>query len=214
MSTLRSQSSIRPTPGGSSRRCLWIPRDPTGNSGNVWDLGPLVVLKSFVETRDFGNEANLTFVPLCRTSSMRFMSKHSPAIGRLFLLLFFLANSGLTVVLYHCTMGDLDCCRKSDEEMSCACNTMNLPQSPCGPAVTSGDACQPKIVAGGLKTDPAVVEKESPARVIKVDLVPAFTPNSQLSTASLPVQSSSLAAIQNILPPAVETYVLNSTLLI
>jgi hypothetical protein len=212
---VRSHSRRPPTPGGSSRRCLWIPRDPTGNSGKRMEIGFIPsVLKSFVETKEFGNEANLTFVPLCRMSSMRFISQYSPTIGRLFLVLFFLANSGFTVVLYHCTMGDLDCCSKSDEEISCACSTMNLPQSSSRPAVTSGDACHSMTIAGGLKTDPTVVEKESAARVIKVDLVPAFTPNSQLSTASLPVQSSSSTAIPNILPPAVETYVLNSTLLI
>jgi hypothetical protein len=91
---------------------------------------------------------------------------------------------------------------------------MDPPQASSGPAVTAGDNCHSMVIAGGLKTDPTVVEKESVARVIKVDLVAAFSPNLAVSTVSFQVQPFSLTASQNASPPAVETYVLNSTFLI
>jgi hypothetical protein len=145
---------------------------------------------------------------------MRFPNRHILTIGRLFVLVFFLANSGFTVVLYHCTMEEMDCCSTSDEQMSGACSMMDPPQTSSGPAVTSGDNCHSMTIAGGLKTDPTVVEKESVARVIKMDLVPAFTPDFALSTVFPQVQSFSSAASQNVSTPAVETYILNSTFLI
>jgi hypothetical protein len=145
---------------------------------------------------------------------MRFLNQHILTIGRLFVLLFFLANSGFTVVLYHCTMEEMECCTTSDGQMSGACSMMDPPQTPSGPAVTSGDNCQSMIIAGGLKTDPTLLEKESVGRVIKLDLVPAFTPDFAFSTVFPQVQPFSLTASQNVSPPAVETYVLNSTFLI
>jgi hypothetical protein len=145
---------------------------------------------------------------------MRFLNRHIVTVGRLFVLLFFLANSGFTVVFYHCTMEEMDCCGSKDEEMSGACSMMDPPQASSGPAVTSGDNCHSIIVAGGLKTDPTVLEKESVARVIKVDLVPAFTPDFTLSTVFPQVQPLFSNASQNVSSPAVETYVLNSTFLI
>lgn len=135
-------------------------------------------------------------------------------IGRLFVLLFFLANSGFTVVLYHCTMEKMDCCTTSDEQMSDACSTMDPPQAPIGPAVTAGSNCHTMIVAGGLKTDPTVVEKESVARVIKADLVAGFAPNLAVSSVSFQTQPFSSTASQNASPPAVEMYILNSIFLI
>ena len=145
---------------------------------------------------------------------MRFLNRHIVIIGRLFVLLFFLANSGFTVVLYHCTMEEMDCCNTSDERMSDACSMMDPPQASSGPAITAGDNCHCVIVAGGLKTDPTVVEKESLTQVIKVDLVSSFTPSLALSTVSSQVRLFSSTASQNASPPAVETYVLNSTFLI
>jgi hypothetical protein len=145
---------------------------------------------------------------------MRFLSQHIPTIGRLFVLLFSLANSGFTIVLYHCTMEDMDCCSRSEETTSCACSMMDPPQSSSGPSVTSGDTCHSMTIAGGLKTDPTVVEKKSAARVIKMDLVASFPPNLAPSTVSPQFQFHSSTASVNVSPPAVEKYVLNSTFLI
>jgi hypothetical protein len=145
---------------------------------------------------------------------MRFLNRHLLTIGRLFVLLFFLANSGFTVVLYHCTMGEIDCCGTSDNDMSCACSMMDPPQTSSGPSITAGINCQSVIVAGGLKTDPTVVEKESAARLLKVDLVAAFAPDFAGSTITSQFQPVSLPSARDVSPPTVETYVLNSTFLI
>jgi hypothetical protein len=142
---------------------------------------------------------------------MQFLSRHILTIGRLFLLLFFLGNSGFTVVLYHCTMEDMDCCSASDEKMSCACSMMEPIQSSGGPAVSSGDNCHSMTIAGSLKTDLTVLEKESVTRVIKLDLVAAVTPKVTLSTVPSQGQLFSSTGSQNASPAAVETYVLNST---
>lgn len=145
---------------------------------------------------------------------MRFLNRHILTIGRLFVLLFFVANSGFTVVLYHCTMEEMDCCTTSNGQMSSDCSMMDPPQTSSGPSVTAGNDCHSMIIAGGVKTDPTVVEKESVARVIKVDLAASFTPDFALSTVSSLYQSFSLSASQIASAPAVETYVLNSTFLI
>jgi len=145
---------------------------------------------------------------------MRFFNRHILTIGRLFVLLFFLANSGFTVVLYHCTMGEMDCCAGSDDEMSGACSMMDPPQTSSGPSITAGINCQSVIIAGGLKTDPTVVEKESAPRLLKVDLTAAFALDRSLSTDTSQFQSFSLTAVRDVSPPTVETYVLNSTFLI
>ena len=145
---------------------------------------------------------------------MTFLYRHIPAIGRLFVLLFFVANSGFTVVLYHCTMEEKDCCTTSNEHLSCDFGTMDLPQTPGVPSVTTGDNCHSMTIAGGVKTDPKVVEKESVTRVIKVDLAATFTPVFALSTVPSLQQPFSSTASQNASSPSVETYVLNSTFLI
>jgi hypothetical protein len=145
---------------------------------------------------------------------MRSLTRHILIIGRLFVLIFFLANSGFTVVLYHCTMGDMDCCGTSDDDMSVACGMMDVPPTSSGPSITSGFNCLSVIIAGGLRTDPTVVEKESAARLLKVDLIAAFNPHSALSTGTPQVQPFSPVAAPDVSPPTVERYVLNSTFLI
>jgi hypothetical protein len=145
---------------------------------------------------------------------MRFLNRHLPTIGRLFVLLFFVANSGFTVVLYHCTMGEMDCCATSDDEMSRACCAMDPAQASSGPSITAGINCQSVIIAGGLKTDPTVVEKESVARLLKVDVLGTFAPGLALSTVTSRLQPFSLTAVRGVSPPTVKTYVLNSTFLI
>jgi hypothetical protein len=145
---------------------------------------------------------------------MRFLNRHILTIGRLFVLLFFLANSGFTVVLYHCTMEEMDCCTTSDDQMSGACSMMDPPQASSGPLVTGSDDCHSVIIAGGLRIDPTVVEKESVARANKVDLVAAFAPDLAISPVSFKFQPPLSTASQNASPSAVETYILNSSFLI
>jgi hypothetical protein len=136
------------------------------------------------------------------------------AVGRLFVLLFFVANTGFTVVFSRCTMKEMDCCAASDEQMSDDCSMMDPPQPSSEPSVRAFNDCISVIVVGGLKTDPTVVEMESHARVIKLDLVAPYAPELALSTVSLQFQPISSTASQNVSPPAVEKYVLNSTFLI
>jgi hypothetical protein len=145
---------------------------------------------------------------------MKFLNRHLLTIGRLFVLLFLLANSGFTVVLYRCTMGEIDCCGTSEDDMSCACSTMDPPHTSSEPSIAAGINCQSVIVAGGLKTDPTVVEKESAARLLKVDLVVAFAPNFASSTITSQFHPFFLPSVRDVSPPTVGTYILNSTFLI
>ena len=142
------------------------------------------------------------------------LHRHILTIGRLVVLLFFVANSGFTVVLYHCTMEKMGCCTGSDEHMSSACTMMDPPEPSSGPSVAEVNDCHSVIIAGGVKTDPTVVEKESVARVIKVDPPATATTASALSAVSSRYQPLSSSASQNASSPAVETYVLNATFLI
>ena len=146
--------------------------------------------------------------------SMKFLNGHILAIGRLFVLVFFLANSGFTVVFSHCTMQDMDCCTTPEQGMSGACGMMDPPQPSGGLSVTAGDDCQKVIVAGGLTVDPTVVEKESAQRVVRVELFAAFTADLEFSPVSSQLHEPCPSASQNVSPPSVETYILNSSFLI
>ncbi len=134
-------------------------------------------------------------------------------MGRLFILVFFLAASGFTVVLHHCTEQEQACCPTSDHG-SCACAMTDPSQSSDTPSVYAGDCCDSVLIAGGLKIDDMVVEEESATRVVKPELVKTLTAGSlSLTLAPMRIPHSWITSF-NIAPPTVETYVLNSTFLI
>ncbi len=135
-------------------------------------------------------------------------------LGRLFLLLFFVANSGITVALDFCTMGEMSCCSNPEHHKADACNMMNAPQTPGEQALSSDIGCHIIAVAGGLKTDPTVIHNDFYSRLAKVDLIAAVAPH--IGVTSIMGHSSWLSSgtTSGNPPPAVETYVLNASFLI
>lgn len=143
---------------------------------------------------------------------MTFLHRNILTIGRLFVLLFFLANSGFTVILYHCTMTDEMC------DMSCCAETCQDMEEGCGPATDAigvGQPCQTTTVVGGYQTEPTVLEKEYTGRqIIKYDLLlPSVFETAIADRVDLPAFHI-VSAASNVSPPSVETYVLNATFLI
>jgi len=139
-------------------------------------------------------------------------------IGRLFLALFFVANSGFTVAQRYCTMAHErhgEACADDNDGCSAAtCNGEGVPQSATAAAITDNMSCHVVNVDGGLPSDPTIVEKESSARHISAPLLLAPVPdlgvNIQVDS-SLHLFSPAFA---NVPLHSVETYVLNSTFLI
>ncbi len=142
---------------------------------------------------------------------MKFLEPHIVAIGRVLVLMFFLASSGFTVVMYSCTMQDMGCCGTAKEEMSGTCTMMDMSQGTNGPSVSSGEKCSSLSIAGGLKTDPTIVEKASTHRETIVDHSEQIVPLFSLPAADFNSQIHPFIASPNLSPPAVEKYVLAST---
>jgi|GEM_PF-1630514 len=157
---------------------------------------------------------------------MRLVDKHICGFSRLFLVLFFLANSGFTVVLYRCTMTKcamtgsvlgMECCSKA--RMDCctagSCEEVAVPQVAVADAVTMDRPCETATVAGGYQTDPTVVEKQVNGRqLLTVDLLPTSAFETGIGPrVDLPAFHFTSTA-SNVSPPSVETYVLNASFLI
>ncbi len=145
---------------------------------------------------------------------MNSINRHMVVLGRLFLLMFFVANSGFTVALDFCTMGDMSCCSKPEHHKADACNMMDAPQASGDQVISSDNSCHVITVARVLKTDPTVIHNDFYSRLAKVDLIAAIVPHFAVSPVMglspwlSPGKSSSNP------PPAVETYVLNASFLI
>jgi hypothetical protein len=150
---------------------------------------------------------------------MRFLNKYIFGLGRHFLVLFFLANSGFTVVLYHCTMTDemcgMSCCNGTNDCPPGACEDMDGPQTPAMHAITMAQPCQTATVIGGYQTEPTVVEKEfNGQQILKADLLPTSLYETAVgSRLDLPAFHLASSA-SNVSTSSVETYVLNASFLI
>ncbi len=145
---------------------------------------------------------------------MQLLGKHILVLGRLFILLFLVVNAGYTVVLYHCTMQYMGCCAASSGEMAGSCGMMDTPKATDGASVSSGEKCVTLEIAGGVKTDPTVVEKSFSHRLFSSDL-----PNYAVSAQSFVLvdtynQTHAFTTSTSISPPSVEKYVLASSFLI
>lgn len=150
---------------------------------------------------------------------MRLLHRNILTIGRLFVLLFFLANSGFTVVLYHCTMTDemcdMSCCAGTGECGAGTCQDMEEGRAPATDAHAVAQPCETATVVGGYQTEPTVLEKEFTGRqIIKYDLLlPSVFETAIADRVDLPAFHI-VSAASNVSPPSVETYVLNATFLI
>ena len=149
---------------------------------------------------------------------MQFLNRHILAIGRLFLALFFVANSGFTVVQRYCTMAQenhgITCADDNDGCSAATCSDEGVPQPATAPAITDNMSCHVVSIGGGLPSDPTIVEKESSARHISAPLL--LAPVSDLGVIIQVDRSLHLfsPAFANVPLHSVETYVLNSTFLI
>jgi len=150
---------------------------------------------------------------------MHSVNKHILALGRLFLVLFFLANTGLTFILYHCTMcGTADgmaCCDHQKPATASHCSDMDSPPQTGATLAAHSASCMVTTVVGGLQTDPKFVEKASFApQVTKIDFVRvALSASSNGPNVDRPF--CLLTSVDsNFSPPSVEKYVLTASFLI
>jgi hypothetical protein len=138
-------------------------------------------------------------------------SKHSALIGRIFLTLFIVANSGFTTVVRQCTM-------KSSQAMECCANTnsQNSSKHQNGELVLVGTAadCHSSSIAGGLANVSAVVEKENRIHSAKTLLIAPFYCGSLFSEVFSKSSLNSLPLSSPLFPLFGEKCVLNSTFLI
>ena len=142
------------------------------------------------------------------------MTRHIKTIGRSFVLLFFVASSGFTVIRSHCTMEALDCCKTPNGGMSTACRMMDPAHAQTGSSMTLASSCHSITVVGGLLTDPTVVEKDQFTGVVKAFRFATLVQCIAIPPPSVCFQSNLSTSSHSIFPPPVEKYVLNSSFLI
>lgn len=149
---------------------------------------------------------------------MHLLNRHILTLGRLFLVLFFVANSGFTVVERYCTMAIENqgkACADEDDCCSAAtCKDEVAPRPQEAPSLTVSMSCHVVSIAGGLQGDPTIVEKGSNVPYINVPLF--LAPDLPLAIYHQADRSLHLLspASVDVSPHSVETYVLNSTFLI
>lgn len=137
--------------------------------------------------------------------------RHILVIGRILILLLFVANSGFTMVLHTCAMSTMACCAD-------AMPASKAPAPPMSEAALAGSEmqCCTVIVAGGVNATPVAMEHSSTDNPQKFPVraeVPALTAPADLQafTSSILAQLSSRSAVA---PRSVEKYVLNAVFLI
>ena len=131
--------------------------------------------------------------------------KHIEVLGRLFVLLFMIASSGFTVVLRNCLMNSPDCCATMCQESA---------PSAKDESVNAQMGCPMSIVAGGLNTNPGLIEKSVKLQNNRHEVLPVTVshpgryaqPQNEFGRIT-PYSSSSSH-------PSVEKYVLYSSFLI
>lgn len=150
---------------------------------------------------------------------MHSLSRHILVLGRLLLVLFILANTGFTFVLYECMMcgttEDMARCGDSHPAAANTCPDMDSPRPMGTHPVVHNPSCMVTTVVGGLQTDPKFVEKVSiTPQLTKIDFVPVTL--SALSNGPHVDRPFCLLSSvdSNISPPSVEKYVLTGALLI
>ncbi len=150
---------------------------------------------------------------------MHFSSRHIATVGRLLLVLFFLANAGFTYVLQECSMqGTTDgmmCCDGQGPTSASACANVDPDQAIHATLDAGNSGCMVMIVLGGLQTDPKFVEKDARGlHLSKIDFVPVSTTVISSSPNVDGRFSLNSSAVSRVSPPAVEKYVLTASFLI
>jgi len=155
---------------------------------------------------------------------MRLINKHISTFGRFFLVLFFIANSGFTVVLYHCSMthramadesSGMTCCAGMACCTCASCEDLAGPQTPATHVVTVNQQCMTATIAGGNLVEPTIVAREfNGQQILKADLLPGAVYETGIGSGlSLAIRHLATTA-SNVSTPSVEKYVLNASFLI
>lgn len=149
-------------------------------------------------------------------TGVKSFSKHIIPIGRVVAILFVLATSGFTTVLYLCCHEDHmvryeNTCRHGEscgpEEGNCSIPTLHLDV-----ALTGG--CHTIISGGGLNTNPALLEEESKMQPKRIE-VPSTLLSSDKSLSLLNITSKSYSPFFSIVSPqSQEKYILTHSILI
>ena len=146
---------------------------------------------------------------------MRSINRHI-IFGRLFLLLFVVANSGFTAILYHCNMLNrmeaMPCCEIPGSGSTKASTGSQLPEG--SELYSVGFPCYTLHLAGGLQTHPSVLVRESSAKNLKTSCLVALDPAICSLSSSPQSTASYVASASNTPRSSVEKYVLNASLLI
>ena len=126
---------------------------------------------------------------LRQATEMRFINRHM-VLARVFAVLFFLANSGFTVILYQCNMSGRTttspCCAMPDlRETGATRSATPFAGTLVRPA---GSACTTLHLAGGLQLHPSTLENARAAKVLKADVPVAC----ESSAIAFPLHSSTL----------------------
>jgi hypothetical protein len=136
------------------------------------------------------------------------------SFGSLMLVLFFLANSGFTMVLDKCAMEEKNCCGGEGDCPAGLCERQR--ESPTsGPArVTLSMPCQIIAVGGGFRTEPTVVEKASSPEPVRLTFLPRGFPDNSVHLCLRQPYHRSASASEAAGLPSVDKCVFNSVFLI
>jgi hypothetical protein len=125
---------------------------------------------------------------------MKSIVRHSIAFGRVLTLVFLLASSRFTTILFMCV-------READKA---------LPEA--GMSIYNVDGCHSTVVFSGLRIVMAFVEKDS--KVQNVEVLPLLTSPFVSPAPGNTSSWFSYSFFESVSPPSVEKYVLNETFLI
>ena len=132
-------------------------------------------------------------------------NKHIAVLGRVVLILFVIASSGFTLALRICLMNSPDCC-----------STMCQDSAPSAKEASVGAqmGCPKSIVAGGLNTNPGLIEKSVKLQNGRYEVlsVTVLHPERYAQPQNQFGQFTSYSSSSS--PPSVEKYVLYSSFLI
>ena len=151
------------------------------------------------------------------------LNNHIAPFRHFILALFFLANSGFTVVLYHCTvtvcpMGQelpaMSCC-SGDHGCTCGmCEEAARPRTAGEHSVTLSRQCQTATVAGGNISEPTILNKTITGRVLANPDCPAVHSHSLATAPRFEFSVFHMSIPSNVSTSSVEKYVLNAAFLI
>ena len=134
------------------------------------------------------------------------ITKHIKLLSSVAVLLFAFGSSGLTVVLHYCTMPQMACCVKMDDDGTAGSRQTGVP------SIQSDMNCSSSTLVGGYTTNAGIVDNNRSVHKISVDILPAC--NTVIGSQTVAASFSVRPFAENFSPPSVEKHILNATLLI